>query len=270
MIATTASDLKNLRAAGKILAGVLDDLQKLAKDGVSAAELDLAAEHAIRARGAVPAFLGYRPQGSAHPYPATLCVSVDDEVVHSLPHQEKLLHNGQVVSLDLGLSYNGLFVDAARTLIVGYKTGFATSGEQSLRVIEGDPKAQRLVVATHEALLSALATIRPGTHTGDIGAAILRTARKYGLSPVEELGGHGVGRTVHEPPFIDNQGKEGEGDEIKEGMVLAIEPMLTEGNGAIVLDEDEWTYRMKDGKRAAHFEDTVLVTKDGVDILTRM
>ncbi len=178
MITRNEEDLKQLRAAGKILAGVLDDLEKLTKDGVSAAELDLAAEHTIRARGATPAFLGYQPEGATHPFPATLCVSLNDEVVHGLPHAEKVLRKGDVVMYDLGLSYKGYFVDAARTHLVGYHTNFVQSGEQSLRVIEGGEAAQKLIMATHGSPGPAPSAIRPGTPTGDIGAAVRRVATK--------------------------------------------------------------------------------------------
>ncbi len=268
MIVTTDEQKKALRAAGKILAGVLSDVGAMVKDGVSCAELDLAAEHAIRTRGAVPAFLGYTPAGSAHPYPATLCVSINDEVVHGLPHAEKILRNGDIVTLDAGLSYNGYFVDAARTLIVGSVVQFETTGEKSLAPSTADPQAHKLVSATHEALQGAIAAARVGGRVGDIGAAIVRVARKYNLTPVEELGGHGVGESVHEKPFIPNSAGAGEGEVLKEGMVLAIEPMLAEGKGAIILDKDQWTYRMRDRKRAAHFEDTVILGKNGPEVLT--
>lgn len=270
MIATDPQDIKNLRAAGKILAGVLDDLARATRDGVSAAELDLMAEHAIRARGAVPAFLGYKPDGAKFPFPATLCVSLNDEVVHGLPHAQKLLRKGDVVMYDLGLSYNGLFVDAARTHIVGYATNFARTGEMSLRVSEGDPKAQKLLLATHEALEAAIAVIKPGKQVGDIGAAVALVAKKYGYSSPQELGGHGLGRVAHEAPFVPNYGQEGQGEELMEGMVLAIEPIFCEGKAALKEDPDHWTLRTKDGSRSAEFEDTILVTKEGCEVLTRM
>lgn len=253
MIATTPEQIKALRAGGKILAGVLKDVSALCKEGVTTAELDLAAEHATRARGAVPAFLDYQPDGAAYPYPASLCVSINDEVVHGIPNAKKILRQGDVVTIDAGLSYQGYFVDAARTLIVG----------------EGDQQAVELIAATQEALDAAIGAARVGKHIGDIGAAVVRVATARRLAIVEDLGGHAVGEAVHEKPFIANDGKTGEGEEIVEGMVLAIEPMLAEGKGAIILDEDEWTYRMEDGKRAAHVEDTVLVTAEGPEILTR-
>lgn len=269
MIATTEEQIKTLRAGGKILAGVLKDVEALCYDGISTAELDLACEHAIRSHGAVPAFLNYQPDGASYPYPAALCVSINDEVVHGIPNEKRILRNGDIISIDTGLSYQGYFVDAARTLIVGDATDTAVGGERSLIVRGiGDLKAHQLINATREALQAAIAVARPGKHIGDIGAAVMRVAANRKLSIVEDLGGHAVGEAVHEKPFISNEGREGEGEEILAGMVLAIEPMLAEGKGAIILDEDEWTYRMKDGKRAAHFEDTVLVTETGIEILT--
>ena len=254
MIATTEEQIKALRAGGKILSGVLGDVAKLCKEGVNTAELDLACEHAIRARGAVPAFLNYHPDGAAYPYPAALCISINDEVVHGIPSEKRILRKGDIVSIDTGLSYQGYFVDAARTLVVGGA---------------GDTKTNQLISATREALLAAISVVRPGKHIGDIGAAVMRVAANHKFAIVQDLGGHAVGGAVHEKPFIANEGREGTGDEIVVGYVLAIEPMLAEGKGAIILDEDEWTYRMKDGKRAAHFEDTVLVTETGTEILTQ-
>ena len=254
MIATTEEEIKNLRTAGRILAGVLADVAALVRPGVSTAELDLAADATIKAKGAVPAFLGYKPNDAAYPYPATLCVSINDEVVHGIPSTEKILKEGDIISLDGGLSYKGFFVDSALTVEVG----------------EADEKAKRLLQATREALAAAVAAARAGEHIGDIGAAVERIAKKYDLGVVADLGGHAVGKAVHEKPFIPNEGTEGEGEELKPGMVLAIEPMLCEGEGAIRLDKDEWTYRMRDGKRAAHFEHTVFITEDGPEILTKL
>ncbi|OGC86795.1 type I methionyl aminopeptidase [Candidatus Adlerbacteria bacterium RIFCSPLOWO2_01_FULL_54_21b] len=271
MIATTEEEIKALRSAGKILAGVLADVEVLATDAVSTAELDLAAEHSIRARGAVPSFLNYQPDGASYPYPAALCVSINDEVVHGIPNEKRLLHGGDIVTVDAGLSYQGFFVDAARTFIVGDPTDTSYLGGEKSLVMQGlgDTKAHELINATRAALLAAIAAAQPGGHIGDIGAAVARIARAHKLGIVEELGGHAVGRAVHEKPFIPNDGRAGEGEEIKVGMVLAIEPMLAEGKGAVVLAEDEWTYRMADGKRAAHFEETILVTAKGPEILTR-
>lgn len=252
MIAKNKVQIETLRTAGRILAGVLADTAKLVKPGVSTAALDLEADRIIKSKGSVPAFLGYQPEGAAFPYPATLCVSVNDEVVHGLPSEEKILKEGDIVSLDGGLSYKGYFVDAALTVPVG----------------KVDEDAKKLLQANREALEAAISATRAGGHVGDIGAAVERVAGKYDLSVVSDLGGHAVGRTVHEKPYIPNEGNEGEGEELRAGLVVAIEPMLCEGKGAIVLDKDQWTYKMRDGKRAAHFEHTVLITKTGPEILT--
>lgn len=252
MIAKTQDEIHNLRAAGKILAEVLRELEKMVKPGISTAELDLAAEKLIRERGAVPAFLGYKPDGASYPFPATLCVGVNDEVVHGIPSEEKILNEGDIISLDEGLSYNGYFVDSAITVGVG----------------EIDEGAKKLLKANQEALDAAIAAAKSGGHVGDIGAAVEEVAHKHGVAVVEDLGGHAVGRSVHEKPFIPNEGKRGEGEKLQEGLVIAIEPMFAEGKGAIKLDDDQWTYRMKDGKRAAHFEHTVLITERGAEVLT--
>ncbi len=252
MIATTPEEIKALRAAGRILAGVLQDTAKLVKDGVTAAELDLFAEHAIRSRGAIPSFLNYKPEGSRYPYPATLCVSVNDEITHGLPSPEKVIRTGDIVSLDSGLSYEGYFVDSAITFCVG----------------QCDPVGEKLITAAREALAAAIAMARPGNRVGDIGAAIMSVVDKYNFAIIEDLGGHAVGKAVHEKPFIANDGKKGEGELIVEGMVLALEPMLAEGKGAIVLEHDDWTYSTEDGSRSTTFEHTILVTATGAEILT--
>ena len=195
MIATKKSDIENLREAGRILAEVLLATAKLVKPGVCAADLDLAAEEMIRARGGVPAFLNYQPSGAAYPFPAALCVSINEEVVHGIPTEDKIIKAGDIVMLDLGVSYNGFFSDAAYTVIAG----------------KGDARGQELVAASREALAEALKVVRHGAHVGDIGAAIERVAKKYHFAIAEDLGGHSVGKTVHEKPFIPNEGRGGRG-----------------------------------------------------------
>lgn len=252
MIATTQKDIDGVRAAGKALGEVLAELAAMVAPGVRASELDLKAEEGIRRRGGVPAFLGYRQEGSAYPFPATLCVCINDEVVHGIPTEDKVLAEGDLVMLDLGLSLDGYFADSAVTLAVG----------------EADEKAIRLMNATKEALSAAIKAARVGNTTGDIGAAVEAVAKKYGYKTAEDLGGHALGKKPHEPPYIPNIGPAGGGEEIEEGMVLALEPIFTEGNGHIQLDADEWTYRTTDGSRSCEFEHTILVTKDGAEILT--
>ncbi len=252
MIVKTEHEITELRHAGKILSYVLKEVSLLLNTGVTTAELDLLAERIIREEGAIPAFLNYRPSGAKFPFPAALCVSINDEVVHGIPSEEKVLQKGDVVSIDLGLSYNGYFVDSARTFFVG----------------EGDEIGQKLMDGTRESLAAAIKATRVGGRVGDIGAAVEEVAHKYGFAVVAELGGHAVGKAVHERPFISNVGIKGEGEKIVEGMVLALEPIFAEGNGAVSLLGDHWTYATRDGSRAAHFEQTILVTKKGVEILT--
>ncbi len=252
MIAKTQEDFDGLRKAGKLLAEALREVGAMVAPGVTTSALDMAAERIIvRGKGA-PSFLRYKPEGASTPYPAALCVSINDEVVHGIP-TDRTIEDGDIVTIDLGLSLNGYFVDAARTIVVG----------------AGDTAAHTLVDGTKEALAAAIAAAKVGGRVGDIGAAIVHTARKYDLGIVKDLGGHAVGRAVHEKPFIDNEGRAGEGEKISDGLVLAIEPMLCESRGDIVLAEDDWTYKMEDGGRAAHFEDTVIITKDGPEIVTR-
>ncbi len=252
MIATTKHEKETLKAAGQILRDALSIAEGLAVVGSTTAQLDLAAEEYIRSHGAKPAFFGYQPEGARTPYPAVLCVSINDEVVHGIPSEARILQEGDVVSIDLGLSLHGLFVDSARTFCVG----------------KCDADAARLIQATKEAIDAGIQAAQAEGHIGDIGAAVEKVAKKYNYAIIEGLGGHAVGKAVHEQPYIPNEGKKGEGEEILEGMVLAIEPMLSEGKGEITLKKDGWTYAMWDGSRAAHFEHTVLVTKDEPIILT--
>lgn len=252
MIATAQSDIDNLRTAGKILAGVLQETAKLVVPGVTAAELDLAAERMIKEQGGEPAFLNYKPSGAAYPFPAVLCVSINDEVVHGIPTEDKVVKDGDLVMLDLGVSYNGFFADAALTVPVGAV----------------DVEGMKLLNATREALAEALKAVRAGAHVGDIGAAIQKVARKYNFTIAKDLGGHALGKVPHEKPYIPNEGEAGTGEVLKEGLVIAIEPIFCEGKPHITLAEDEWTYHTRDGLRSTEFEQTLMVTRDGCEVLT--
>jgi methionyl aminopeptidase len=254
MIVTDTEEIASLRKSGEILAGAHRELQTLAKAGISSAELDLAAENYIRAQGGEPTFLGYSPEGAPYPFPAALCISINDEVVHGIPSEERILENGDVISLDLGVTYNGMITDAARTMVIG-----AGISEDQKKLIE----------ATQVALKEAIAKARAGGHVGDIGAAVSAVAKKQGLGVVRELGGHGVGKTLHEDPYIANYGVVGKGPVLQEGMVVALEPIFTLGSPEVALDPDGYTYRTREGSLAAHFEDTILITKNGAEILTR-
>jgi methionyl aminopeptidase len=250
----TEKEIEVLRECGKRLAHVLDELEKAVCPGVSTKDLDNLAEKLIRATGDTPAFLGYQPYGADFPYPGTLCVSVNDEIVHGIGKEDHVLKEGDIIGLDLGMIHNGLITDSARTVAVG-------------KISE---PAQKLLDATKKSLEIGIAVAKAGAYSGDIGYAIERFAKplKYGI--VRELGGHGVGRQVHEEPYIPNYGtRKGVGVKLKPGMVIAIEPMLNIGKRGIVLDKDGYTYRTADRSLSAHFEHTVLITKDGTEILTK-
>ena len=253
MIARTEEEKAGLRQAGNILTRVLRETAARVVPGVSTAALDLSAEKLVRAAGAVPAFLNYQPEGAKYPFPAALCVSVNDEVVHGIPSEERLVKDGDLVMLDLGLSYGGYFADAALTICAG----------------ACDEKGMRLIRATEEALEATIKVARPGAAVGDLGAAIEAVAKKYGFGVVEELGGHSLGRVPHEKPFVSNVGKRGEGVKLVEGLVLAIEPMVLSGGEEVVVRRNGWTVAAKDRARTAHFEHTVAVTRSGAQILTK-
>lgn len=253
MIITNDTERANLIEAGERLAAVLAALRAKVAPGVSAEELDDLAEAMIRERGDEPCFLGYTPEGARRPYPATLCVSINDEVVHGIPNETaKILKEGDIVGLDLGLTHNDIIVDAAITVPVG-------------KVSE---EIKNLIAATEEALAAGIAQAVPGNHMGDISCAIQKKIEHAGFKVVKELGGHGVGDLVHEEPFIPNFGRPGEGPELVEGMVLALEPISTAGKAAVTLSHDGYTYRTKDGSRSAHFEHTILIEKGGARIIT--
>lgn len=242
-----------LREGGKHLGDVLHKVSLLVKPGVKASELNSEAERMIREFGDEPSFLNYTPFGADRPYPATLCVSVNDEIVHGIPNEvEKILMDGDLVGLDLGLRHKGLFVDAAVTVPVG------VIDDIGLRLIDITEKS--LYVGINECVI--------GNRIGDIGCAIEKFAKPHKFGIVEELGGHGVGHKVHEDPHIANYCMKDRGVKIVEGMVLALEPILNEGSKHIYLDDDGYTFKTADGKRSAHFEHTIVVTKNGPEILT--
>lgn len=243
----------NLIEAGKRLAAVLAALKAKVAPGVTAEELDDFAEAMIREGGDEPCFLGYTPEGAPRPYPATLCVSINDEIVHGIPNESvKTLREGDIVGLDLGLSHKGVIVDSAITVAVG----------------KIDAESQKLLNATESALVAGIAAARPGGHVGDISAAIQAEIERAGFKVVKELGGHGVGAKVHEEPFVPNFGRKGEGEELVPGMVLALEPIAAADRAAVILAPDGYTYRTKDGSRSAHFEHTILIEADGARIIT--
>lgn len=246
-------ELEVLREAGKRLARVLDACAKHVAPGVTPALLDALAEKLIREGGDVPAFKNYKPSGAKIAFPATLCVSVNDAIVHGIPTTVPL-KAGDIVGLDLGLVHEGMYVDSAVTVGVG----------------EIDSLAQRLIACTQEALAAGIKEARAGKKTGDIGAAVEAVVSRYGYGTVRELSGHGVGYAVHEEPFVPNYGKAGTGAPLKAGMVIAIEPMVNEGGDEIVLGPDKFTYATKDGSRSAHFEHTLIISDGEPEVITKL
>lgn len=253
MIVSNGIERENLIEAGKRLARVLGEVSSRVAPGVSAEELDDLAERLIRDGGDEPSFLGYRPEGARRAYPASLCVSINDEVVHGIPNESmKVLKDGDIVGLDLGLTHNGVVVDAAVTVPVGAV----------------DDDGRRLIRSAEVALAAGIAEAVPGNRLGDVSHAIQEEIERAGFAAVRELGGHGIGAFVHEEPFIPNVGRRGTGPRLEKGMVLALEPIATEGRAAVVLAPDGYTYRTKDGSRSAHFEHTILIEKGGARIIT--
>ncbi|MEK7558615.1 MAG: type I methionyl aminopeptidase [Patescibacteria group bacterium] len=240
-----------LREGGKRLSQILRQVASFVRPGVTTLELDRLAEKLIREAGDEPAFLHYQPWGAQYPYPASLCVSVNNEVVHGIP-DTTTLKEGDIVSLDLGLRHQGLITDAAITVPVG----------------KIDANSQKLIDTTKEALNIGIKAVRPGGFVGDIGKAIEKYVAPHKFGIVKMLGGHGVGYEVHEEPYIPNFKTKGNGPKLKVGMVIAIEPMLNAGGSDVYLDKDGYTFKTADGKKSAHFEHTIIVTEKGADIIT--
>ncbi len=242
-----------MRRAGAILAEAIEAVMAAVKPGVSTFDLDRVAEKVIRGSGATPSFLGYGGTRDRIPFPASICASVDDEIVHGIPSKDRVLTEGQLISLDFGAIWEGFHADSAVTVFVGSAP---------------NADAERLVRATEAALGTAIELIRPGGRLSDIGHAIETAADAAGLGVVREYGGHGIGRKLHEDPFIQNWGPAGRGPELRQGLVIAVEPMLNLGGDEAAVMSDGWTVVTADGSLSAHFEHTVAVTEDGHEILT--
>ena len=245
IVKKSAAEIEEIAAAGEILAEVLAHLATLIKPGVRTEQLDREAERLIRARGATPTFKGY------HGFPASICASPNGVVVHGIPGRYRL-QAGDVISIDVGVTYRGWVADAARTFAVG-------------RI---ERRTQALLAATERALYAGIAKAQPGSRLGAVSAAIQAEVESAGFSVVRQLVGHGVGRQMHEDPQVPNFGSPDSGPILEEGMVLAIEPMTTAGSPAVRIGADGWTVFTADGSVAAHFEHTVAVTAEGPRILT--
>ncbi len=253
IIIKTESEIERLRKGGPILADILRKVASRVAPGVTTAELDDYAYKLITDLGHKPAFLNYRPEGADFPYPASLITSVNAEVVHGIPGS-RVLKDGDIIALDLGLNYEGVFLDHAITVPVGKISG----------------KDKELLAVTEEALYKGIEAIAPGATVGDIGHAIESHVKPYKLGIVRVLSGHGVGRAIHEDPYVPNYGRPGRGEKLVPGMVIAIEPMLTRGSEEVVTMEDGYTIKTVDNSRSAHFEHTVLINEKGEpEILTK-
>lgn len=249
----SAQELKCLRESGKRLHAVLETVMHAVRPGVSTQDLDTLAEQEIRAAGGIPIFKGYGSEWGK-PFPASLCTSLNQEVVHGIPSTTRIIREGDLVKLDIGLRFEGMVTDMARTVAVG-----PVSAE-----------AERLLEVTRESLDCGIAHIRAGAHLSDYARAVQTHAEKNGYSVVRDLVGHGVGHELHEDPQVPNYFHAGIRDFVfTKGMVLALEPMINAGVLQVRIAPDGWTFVTKDGKLSAHFEDTIIVTENGTEIVTR-
>jgi len=240
------SEIDKMRESGRLTKKVLELIGNSIKVGMTTKDLDRIAFDFIKSCGATPSFLNYNG------YPASICASIDDTVVHGIPSDEIFIKDGQIVSIDVGVEYNGFHGDAARTFLVG-------------NVSE---EKRRLVKVTEECFFKAIEDLKDGTPLGDIGYKVQSHAESNGYSVVRALVGHGIGRKMHEDPAVPNYGRKGTGIRLKSGMAIAIEPMINEGTYQVNFMPDGWTVKTKDNKPSAHYENTVVIREDGVEILT--
>lgn len=248
IILKSKEEVAKIASACRIVAESLSALKDFIKPGMTTKELDLFVEERIRERGGVPAFKGYRN------FPATLCISINEEVVHGIPSDKRVIQSGDIVGLDLGAIYEGYYGDSAVTVAVGDVT----------------PEAKRLIQVTEESLYAGIKQAQEGGRLSDISHAVQSHVEAFGYSVVTDFVGHGIGRSLHEEPQVPNFGPAGRGPRLREGMVLAIEPMVNMGKSAVRILEDKWTAVTADGMLSAHFEHTISITKDGPVILSQI
>lgn len=241
----TEQEIKDMRTSGQMLASVLQYLKKQVALGQTTKQLADSAAQELKKLGGTPAFLGYNG------FPDVICISLNDEVVHGIPGEE-IIQDGDLVSLDFGVSYNGMITDAAITVCAGESNG----------------QKRKLLKGTEEALNAGIGVLKDGVKTGDIGSAVEKVMTKHGFGIVRDLVGHGVGHHVHEQPDVPNYGAASTGNKLSAGMTICIEPMSTLGSDRVVLDSDGWTIKTYDGSLSAHFEHTILITQDSAEILT--
>ncbi|MCR9097822.1 MAG: type I methionyl aminopeptidase [bacterium] len=245
-------EIEQMREVGQKTAEILLEIRDRAQPGVTTGELDQIAARALEKRGLQSPFLGYAPGGVA-PYPAVLCASVNDEIVHGIPGPREL-REGDIISLDFGVEHRGWHGDTAVTIAIG----------------DVDPEAEKLMATTEESMNLGIEKMVPGNRLSDIGHAIEKRALKEGYGVVHQFVGHGIGREMHEPPQVPNYGRPGRGPRLRAGMVFAIEPMVNIGSDKVRVLDDDWTAVTVDGSLSAHYEHTVLITDDGPEVLTRI
>lgn len=244
----SSQEIEKMRRSGQAVREILNYVRELVKPGMTTMDLENAAAARMHEMGVKPAFKGYRG------YPAVLCTSVNSEVVHGIPSAERVLREGDIVSIDTGVVIDGYYGDSATTIAVGEKVS---------------PRTQKLMAVTEGSLQRGIEAVRAGATLGDIGAAVQQAVEAEGFSIVREFVGHGIGTRLHEDPQVPNYGRAGQGQKLKEGMVLCIEPMVNAGKPGVQVLDDGWTAVTEDGSMSAHFEHTVAVTADGAMILTQ-
>lgn len=240
-----------MKKSGAVVASVFEAIAPLMKPGVSTGDIDRIAHEVIVGAGAIPSFLGYGGSGVV-PFPAATCISIDDEVVHGIPSDDRFLEDGMVVSVDVGAYLDGFHSDAARTYIIG----------------NVPPRVRELVEVTEESFWKGLEKARPGNRIGDISAAVQQHCESHGFGVIRVLTGHGVGRELHESPNLPNFGRKGRGLRLQAGMTLALEPMVTLGSYNVVMTSNDWTFVTVDGQPSSHYENTFAITDEGPVVLT--
>ena len=269
MVIKNKDELNTLRECGKRLAKILENVVHTARHGVTTEELDRLAESLILSEGGEPIFKGYKVSGARRPYPGSLCVSINDEIVHGIPSDQRTICEGDVVGLDIGMRWPGKKFRIQNSEFRNTE-GLVTDMAVTIGVGKISQKAEKLIRATKESLDIAILMLKPGVKLGDFGYAIQKRLEKNGLGVIRDLAGHGVGKELHEDPMIPNYGKKGTGPKLVEGQVVAVEPMASLGGWNIKTDDDGWAIRMADGSLAAHFEHTVVITKESAEVLTRL
>lgn len=244
----TEKEIEKMRVAGRVVGEILEKLSEIIKPGITTKEIDVFSEKYIRSLKMIPAFLGYGG------FPATACVSINDEVVHGIPNASRVLKEGDIVSVDMGVIYEGYYGDAAKTYAVGSISD----------------TAEKLLKITELSLQKGIEQILPGNRLGDVSYAVQKAAEGAGFSVVRDFVGHGIGRAMHEEPPIPNFGKANTGVKLMPGMVLAVEPMVNMGGYEVNILDDDWTVVTRDGSLSAHFEHTIAITEDGHEILTKV